>query len=102
MPLFPQTSSILGLLLPSPAKELVDNHYRRFCTGIQHFRNEINDELDEMLTFAEVMARQQNMITVDENGIFFSTASGSLDEIIPTLTQQIEKLERIRRQRNHN
>jgi hypothetical protein len=29
---------------------------------------ELNEELDEMLTFAEVMARQGNMITVDENG----------------------------------
>jgi hypothetical protein len=76
----------------------VDNPYRRFCHGVQHFRQELNEELDEMLTFAEVMARQGNMITVDENGVFYSTANGTLDEIISVLHQQLEKLERIRRQ----
>lgn len=79
----------------------LDNAYRRFCTGVQHFRSELNDELDELLTFAEVMARSQNMITVDENGEFYVTAQGPLEHILPVMHEQISKLERIKRQREN-
>lgn len=74
--------------------------FRRFCNGLHHIRRELNEELDEMLAFAEVMAMKQNAIELDENGFFYSTAAGPLDEIIPVLHKQIEKLERIKKQRD--
>jgi hypothetical protein len=75
--------------------------FRRFCNGLHHVRNEFINEIDEMLAFAEVMAMKQNSIELDENGFFYSTAAGPLDEIIPVLHKQIEKLERIKTQRDN-
>lgn len=74
--------------------------FQRFCNGLKHIRSEFNESLDEMLAFAEVMARKQNSVELDENGTFYVTAVGTLDEVIPMLHQQIYKLERIRFQRN--
>ena len=74
--------------------------FRRFCNGLHQVRADFNEQLDEMLAFAEVMARKQNAVELDENGFFYVTAAGPLEEIIPVLHQQIEKLERIKRQRD--
>lgn len=74
--------------------------FRRFCNGLHQVRADFNEQLDEMLAFAEVMARKQNAVELDENGFFYVTAAGPLEEIIPVMQQQIEKLERIKRQRD--
>ena len=75
--------------------------FRRFCNGLHHIRQEFNEEISEMLAFAEVMAQKQNAIELDENGFFYSTAAGPLDEVIVTLHKQIDKLERIKKQRDN-
>lgn len=73
--------------------------YQRLVNGMLHFRTELNEELNEFLTFAEVMARQQNMLTLDEHGTFYVNAAGTLDEIIPKLKNFTERLERIQQQK---
>jgi hypothetical protein len=75
--------------------------FRRFCNGLHQVRTEFNEQLDEMMAFAEVMSQKQNSIELDENGFFYVTASGPLEEIIPTLRKQLEKLERIKNQRDN-
>lgn len=75
--------------------------FQRFRNGLHHIRAEFNEELDEMLAFAEVMARKQNAIELDEHGFFYVTAAGPLEEIIPVVRQQVEKLERIKKQRDN-
>jgi signal transduction histidine kinase len=76
------------------------NAFQRFCNGLHHIRHELNEEITEMLAFAEVMARKQNSLELDENGFFYTTAAGPLEEIIPTMYKQIERLERIKKQRD--
>jgi hypothetical protein len=73
--------------------------FRRFCNGLHQVRSDFNEQLDEMLAFAEVMAMKQNSIELD-NDTWYVTAAGTLDEIIPVVYQQIERLERIRKQRD--
>lgn len=72
--------------------------FRRFCNGLHHIRNEFNENLDEMLVLAEVMALKANSIEVDGD-TYYVTATGPLEEVIPVLHAQLEKLERINRQK---
>lgn len=74
--------------------------FKRFCNGLHQVRSEFNEQLDEMLAFAEVMSMKQNAIELDEGGVFYVTASGQLDEVIPILQAQTERLKRIRNERN--
>lgn len=74
--------------------------YQRLVAGTHHFKNALNEELNEMLAFAELMSRQRNMITFDSDGQWYSIASGELDEIIDVLEQQLGKLKRIREEKN--
>lgn len=74
--------------------------YRQLRNGLQQIRQDSNELLDEAIAFAEVMAMKQNSIELDEKGIFFVTASGTLEDVIPTLYKQLEKLERIKQQKD--
>jgi hypothetical protein len=56
--------------------------------------------MDELRAFAEVMARKQNSIDLDEDGFFYVTATGPIEVIIPIIEKQLEKLERIKRQKD--
>lgn len=76
--------------------------FRRFCNGLHQVRADFNEQLDEMLAFAEVMAMKQNCVELDENGFFYVTAAGPLEEIIPVMYKQIEKLERIKKQKDNS
>lgn len=75
--------------------------FRRFINGLHHVRHDMNEQIDEMLAFAEVMAHKQNSVELDENGLFYVTAAGPLEEIIPTMYKQLEKLERIKKQKDN-
>ena len=74
--------------------------FERFVNGLKAARADINEVMEELTAFAEVMARQQNTLEMDEDGFFYVTAGGPLNEIIPTLTKQLERLERIRKQKD--
>jgi hypothetical protein len=74
--------------------------FRRFTNGLHQIRSDFNEQLDEMLAFSEIMAMKQNAVELDENGFFYVTASGPIEEIIPIMYKQIEKLERIKKQKD--
>lgn len=74
--------------------------YRQLRNGLQQIRQDSNELLDEAIAFAEVMAMKQNSIELDEKGIFFVTASGTIEDVIPTMYKQLEKLERIKQQKD--
>lgn len=71
--------------------------FHRFLNGLHSARNDFNVEMDELIAFAEVMARKQNSLELDDQGFFYVTASGPIEEVIPTLEKQLEKLERIKK-----
>lgn len=73
--------------------------YRQLRNGLQQIRHDSNELLDEAIAFAEVMAMKQNSIEMDEHGVFFVTASGSLEDVIPTMYKQLERLERLQKQK---
>lgn len=75
---------------------------RQFTNGLKHVRGQFLEDMDELLAFAEVLALKQNSIELDENGMFFVTATGPLEQVIPIMYQQLEKLERIKEQKDKN
>jgi hypothetical protein len=74
--------------------------FRRFCNGLHQIRKETNEQIDEILSFAEVMALKQNCVELDENGVFYVSSAGTIDEVIPVMHAQLERLQRIREERN--
>jgi hypothetical protein len=74
--------------------------FQKFLSGLQAAQLEFTETMDELRAFAEVMARKQNSIDLDEDGFFYVTATGPIEVIIPIIEKQLEKLERIKRQKD--
>ena len=68
--------------------------------GLRAARKDLDETFEELVAFAEVMAHKSNSVELDENGFFYVTASGPLDQVIITLKSHLHKLERIQAQRN--
>lgn len=74
--------------------------FQRFNNGLRHLKHELLENVDEMLAFSEVMSLKQNCIELDDNGFFYVTSAGPIDEIIPIVYKQLERLERIKQQKD--
>lgn len=76
------------------------NPFQQFVRGLAAAKLEYNETIDELLAFAEVLARKQNTLEMDENGFFYVTASGQIEEVIAALQLYSEKLQRIKKQKD--
>lgn len=76
--------------------------FQQFVNGLKAARMDMNEMLDELTAFSEVMARKSNSIEMDENGMWYVTASGNIEEVIHTIYLQLDKLERIKKQKDSN
>lgn len=72
--------------------------FRRFTNGLHQLRNDFNDQADELLAFSEILALKENCLEMDDNGFYYVTASGPLEQVIPVVTHLLDKLERIQKQ----
>jgi hypothetical protein len=75
--------------------------FQRLRNGLLQIRQDTNELLEEALAFTEVMAMKKNSIEVDDD-MFYVTAAGPLEEIIPVLYAQLERLERYQKQKGIN
>lgn len=75
--------------------------FRRFTNGLHHVKKEFIENIDEMLAFAEVMALKTNCIEYDENGCYYVQASGPLEDVITIMYHQLERLERMKQQKDN-
>lgn len=69
------------------------------AVGLKAVQEEFNDMMEELRSFAEVMANKHNSLELDENGFYYVVASGPLEDIIPELEKQLKKLHRIYNER---
>lgn len=76
--------------------------FQRFLNGLESAQLDFNETMNELRAFAEIMARKQNTVELDDEGFFYVTAAGPLEEIIPTLYKQVHKLERIKKQKDED
>lgn len=74
--------------------------FQQFLNGLEAAQLDFNEVMNELRAFATVMARKGNSIEMDESGLFFVTASGRLEDVISVLHKQLERLERIKKQKD--
>lgn len=75
--------------------------FMKFLRGLQAAKVDLHETFEELIAFAEIMARKQNSLEMDEDGFFYVTAAGPLEEVIPVVHKQLEKLERIYKQKTN-
>lgn len=75
--------------------------FARFVAGLRAAKADFNESIDELTAFAEIMARKSNTLELDDDGMFYITASGTLEDIIATMENQLSKLKRIKHQKDH-
>jgi hypothetical protein len=73
--------------------------FQKFVRGLQAAQLEFDETMNELISFAEIMAQKQNTLELDEDGFFYVTAAGPIEEVIPVMEKQLEKLYRIRKQK---
>jgi DNA polymerase II small subunit/DNA polymerase delta subunit B len=73
--------------------------FMKFLRGLQAANVDLKETFDELIAFAEIMAMKQNSLEMDEDGIFYVTATGPVEDIVPILHKQLERLERIQKQK---
>jgi hypothetical protein len=72
----------------------------RFLRGLEAAQVDMNEMMTELRAFAEIMAKKENSLEMDENGFFYLTASGPLEKIIPAVDALLLKLHRIKQQKD--
>ena len=76
--------------------------FQRFLNGLNAAQMDFNEVMTELRAFAEVMAKKQNTLDMDEDGCFYVTAAGRLEDIIPVVEGHLRKLKRINEERGYN
>jgi hypothetical protein len=72
----------------------------KFLRGLQGAQLDFKETFEELIGFAEILANKRNTLELDEDGLFYSTATGNVDEMITILKDQLKKLERIKEQKD--
>jgi len=72
----------------------------RFKEMLELYKAQTLEDFDELIGAAEVIGARPNYLTVDEQGYYHVQASGNIDEVIASLQKQLEKLQRIKAQRD--
>ena len=57
-------------------------------------------DFDELIAAADLVGQRPNYLTVDENGYYHLQASGNIDEVIKAVEQQLDRIKRIKAQRD--
>jgi len=74
----------------------------RFKELLENTKKRMNEDMEELITGATLLAARPNYLTVDEMGYYHVQASGPIEEIIPALIKQVERLQRIKQQKERN
>ena len=81
---------------------MMDTPLARFKTILETTKAQLIEDLDEMIMTTDIINQRPNYLTVDEQGHYHVQASGSIDEVVMTLNKLLDKLERIKKYRDHN
>lgn len=72
----------------------------QFAEILQKYQEQMNEDFNELVTAAQVIGRRPNYLTLDENGYYHVQASGKIDEVINSVNDSLNRLLRIKRQRD--
>ena len=63
-------------------------------------KQQLDMDFDELIAAADIIGSRPNYLTVDEHGFYHVQASGDIKEVIYALEKQLEKLNRIKAQKD--
>lgn len=65
------------------------------------YRDQYNVDMDELIAAATLVGQRPNYLTVDEHGYYHLQASGRIEEVIKALEDNLQRLNRIKLQRDN-
>jgi urease accessory protein UreE len=71
----------------------------KFKEMLETMQAQMNNDYDEIISAAHLIGNRPNYLTVDEHGFFHVQASGKIEEVMSALKIQLEKLDRISKQK---
>jgi len=71
----------------------------RFRDMLANYKAQMDEDMNELINAAEIIGARPNYLTVDEHGFYHVQASGTIDQVLDALEKQLEKLNRIRAQK---
>jgi hypothetical protein len=71
---------------------------KRFVDALMAYKAEVDQNFDELIMAADLIAKKTNTITREDNGAFHIQVTGTLDECINTLTVMLHKLKKTKEQ----
>lgn len=68
---------------------------------LQTYKEQINNDMNELVAAATLIGTRPNYLTVDEQGYYHLQASGTLEQCIKATEDNLAKLNRIKEQKDH-
>jgi hypothetical protein len=66
---------------------------------LEGYQAQMNQDYGELIMAAELMGSRPHYVLMDEQGYYHVQTSGTLEEVVAILQKQLEKLERIKTQK---
>lgn len=63
------------------------------------YQEQMNEDFNELVLGADLLSSRPNYLTVDEHGNYHIQVSGTLNEVLEALEKQLEKIKRIKAQK---
>jgi hypothetical protein len=72
----------------------------KFSEMLTDLKTQIGQDMDEIIGAATLIGQRPNYLTVDELGYYHLQASGNIDEVVSAVSTQLERLKRIKEQKD--
>jgi len=73
----------------------------KFSEILREYKRQMNEDYDELIAASDLIGGRPNYLTVDEHGFYHLQASGKIEEVIRATEDQLERLKRIKNQRDN-
>jgi hypothetical protein len=67
---------------------------------LQAYQAQMNEDMNELVNAADLVGSRPNYLVVDEHGYYHYQTSGTIQEVVASVEKMLEKLNRIKAQRD--
>ncbi len=72
----------------------------KFGDMLKAYQAQMNEDMNELVNAAELIGGRPNYLVVDEHGYYHYQTSGTINEVLSSVEKMLEKLQRIKAQRD--
>lgn len=72
----------------------------KFRDMLQAYQAQMNEDMSELVNAADLVGSRPNYLVVDEHGYYHYQTSGTIYEVVASVEKMLEKLNRIKAQRD--